>query len=187
MVFGEPGPSVKVDCAFDPNPNPSPELVLLAEVPVRCAEVHIGAEVVVNGAAVQSMLVTGGGDGAVRVWDIRPATEDTHVWPVTRVVASSNLEPQIHRVLIQSLNLYRSLGPPMYLMLSQHAGCGGDGATRPPSRLRVSCLCCISLASSAATPCFSPAGNMGVDESYTVDPIMRGEERIEREGERGRG
>jgi len=47
----------------------------------------------------QSMLVTGGGDGAVRIWDIRRATEDaeslsfdTHVGPVARMVASSNFE-----------------------------------------------------------------------------------------------
>ncbi|KAF9364823.1 hypothetical protein BGX34_000288 [Mortierella sp. NVP85] len=47
----------------------------------------------------QSMLVTGGGDGAVRIWDIRRATDDaeklsfdTHVGPVARMVASSNFE-----------------------------------------------------------------------------------------------
>lgn len=47
----------------------------------------------------QCMLVSGGGDGAVRIWDIRRATEDaqtlsfdTHVGPVARMVASSSFE-----------------------------------------------------------------------------------------------
>lgn len=47
----------------------------------------------------QAMLMTGGGDGYVRMWDLRAATEDAHVWamdgrvgPIARVAASPELE-----------------------------------------------------------------------------------------------
>lgn len=47
----------------------------------------------------QSMLVTGGGDGAIKLWDIRRATEDAETWsfdahvgPVARMVASRSFE-----------------------------------------------------------------------------------------------
>lgn len=47
----------------------------------------------------QAMLMTGGGDGCVRLWDLRAATEDAHLWsmdgrvgPIARVAASPELE-----------------------------------------------------------------------------------------------
>ncbi|KAF9998586.1 hypothetical protein BGZ79_007734 [Entomortierella chlamydospora] len=47
----------------------------------------------------QSMLVSGGGDGAVKLWDIRRAAEDTEVWsfdamlgPIARMVSSAFFE-----------------------------------------------------------------------------------------------
>ncbi|KAG0097368.1 hypothetical protein BGZ93_002900 [Podila epicladia] len=47
----------------------------------------------------QAMLMTGGGDGCVRLWDLRAATEDAHLWsmngrvgPVARVAAAPELE-----------------------------------------------------------------------------------------------
>ncbi|KAF9322659.1 hypothetical protein BG006_002168 [Podila minutissima] len=47
----------------------------------------------------QAMLMTGGGDGCVRLWDLRAATEDAHLWsmngrvgPIARVAAAPELE-----------------------------------------------------------------------------------------------
>ncbi|KAF9116946.1 hypothetical protein BGX27_008094 [Mortierella sp. AM989] len=47
----------------------------------------------------QSMLVSGGGDGAVKLWDIRRATEDSEIWsfdamlgPIARMVSSAFFE-----------------------------------------------------------------------------------------------
>ncbi|KAI1315602.1 hypothetical protein EDD11_000612 [Mortierella claussenii] len=47
----------------------------------------------------QTMLVTGGGDGAVKLWDIRRATEDTEIWsfeanlgPIARLSSSPSFE-----------------------------------------------------------------------------------------------
>ncbi|ORZ21035.1 WD40-repeat-containing domain protein [Lobosporangium transversale] len=47
----------------------------------------------------QSMLMTGGGDGAVKLWDIRRATEDAETWsfeanlgPIARLAASPLFE-----------------------------------------------------------------------------------------------
>ncbi|KAF9426335.1 hypothetical protein BGZ94_006650 [Podila epigama] len=51
------------------------------------------------GCSSQVMIMSGGGDGCVRLWDVRRATEDAHVWsmdgrqgPVARLTASPNME-----------------------------------------------------------------------------------------------
>ncbi|KAF9904527.1 hypothetical protein EC991_002635 [Linnemannia zychae] len=50
----------------------------------------------------QSMLITGGGDETVRLWDLRRATEDTEIWnldtnigPIARMIAPPSMEQLI--------------------------------------------------------------------------------------------
>ncbi|KAG0279170.1 hypothetical protein BGZ95_002084 [Linnemannia exigua] len=61
----------------------------------------------------QSMLMTGGGDETVRLWDLRRASEDTEIWsmdtnigPIARMIAPSSMEHLIVGSDTGAVNIY---------------------------------------------------------------------------------